>query len=118
MLQSSQGFCNHVALREYEYTPEKIGTSCACSKLTTIKTDAAIDTRYGIAANLAFVNVSVDLALLEHVAASIAREEDHGGWLPLLSEMKGVGRTWSFRRLWFSANGNFTIQPLTQPNLS
>ena len=75
MLQSSQGVCNHVAL---ECSPEKIGTSCACSKLTAIKTDAAIDTRYSIAANLAFVNVSVDLALLEHVAASIAREEDHG----------------------------------------
>ena len=48
------------------------GTSRACSKLTTVEADATIDARYGIAANLAFVHVSVDLALLEHVAASIA----------------------------------------------
>ena len=63
-------FCNHVAL--YEYSQEGNGTSCACSKLTTVEADATIDARYGIAANLAFVHVSVDLALLEHVAASIA----------------------------------------------
>lgn len=46
-----------------------------CSKLnmlTTVEANAAIDAGDGIAADLALVNVSVDLALLEHVAASVA----------------------------------------------
>ena len=39
---------------------------------TTVETNAAIDAGDGIASDLALVNVSVDLALLEHVAASVA----------------------------------------------
>ena len=40
--------------------------------LTTVEANAAIDAGDGIAADLALVDVSVDLALFEHVAASVA----------------------------------------------
>jgi hypothetical protein len=49
-----------------------------CSKLTTVEADAAINAGDSIASNLALVNVGIDLALFEHVTASIAGEEDHG----------------------------------------